>query len=60
MFLKQPSMELVLHSFKLADRTSAQPQALAINFCFLPELNVLLEPLEEYIRWDLNVNQDFS
>jgi hypothetical protein len=55
-FLKQPSMELVLHSFELADRTSAQAQALAIDFCFLLELNVLPEPPEEYIRWDLYVN----
>ncbi len=40
-FLEQPSMELVLHSFELANRTSSQAQALALNFCFLPELNLL-------------------
>ncbi len=60
MFLEQPRMELVLHSFELANRTSAQAQALALDFCLLPQLNVLLEPLKEYIMWDLYVNRDFS
>ncbi len=53
-------MELVLHSFKLADRTSAQAKALTLIFCLLTQLNMLSEPPEEYIMWDfLYVNRDF-
>jgi hypothetical protein len=54
-FLEQPSMELVTHSFELADRTGAQAQALACNLRLLSQMNDLSAPSEKYILRDLDV-----
>ncbi|KAL3822418.1 hypothetical protein ACHAXA_007425 [Cyclostephanos tholiformis] len=56
----QPSMELVLHSFELADRTGAQAQALARDLRLLSQLNDLSTPPGEYILRDLDVTSDIS
>jgi hypothetical protein len=57
-FLEQPSMEFVLHSFKLADRTSSQAQALACDLRLLSQLNDLSAPPGEYNLRDLDVTSD--
>ena len=57
-FLEQPSMELVLHSFELADRTGTQAQALARNLRLLSQLNDQSTPPGEYILRDLDVTSD--
>ena len=59
-FLEQPSMELVLHSFELADRTGAQTKALARDLRLLSQLNDLSAPPGEYILRDLDVKSDIS
>jgi hypothetical protein len=51
-FLEQPSMELILHSFELANQTGAQAQALARDLRLLSQLNDLSAPPGEYILRD--------
>jgi hypothetical protein len=54
-------MELVLHSFELADRTGAQDQALARNLHhLLSQLKDLSAPPGEYILRDLDVTSNIS
>jgi hypothetical protein len=53
-------MELVLHSFELADRTGTQAQALAHNLCLLSQLNDLSAPPGKYILRDLDVKSNIS
>jgi hypothetical protein len=53
-------MELVLHSFELADRTSAQAQALVRDLCLLSQPNNLSAPPGEYILRDLDAKSNIS